>query len=268
VTKCLRWFGHGKAWTFVAVGVAWMGAICSIMVRQSTAFAVLEEPVTMGNNNPFDKIGLVRLELCYNETASDLSGCRIISLGSDDIDDSMYQLARLFGSGSPIFGGFFAIFVTTAVFWETIDLRPIGFGLLLTYFLQSFTMLFFDSDICDRKKCSVGPGCYLCIFASFCWVTACIATAKMEGIKQRLTRRRLRRAKRRAKKALRAAERKKAVEFKRKQSTITDKTTTTSSSFYGSSDDVYLVEEEDPVLPIEIPTTELQVDEEGRKYAC
>lgn len=228
VTKCIRWFGHGKTWTLVAVGLGWTGCILSCFSRLSLAFAVLKHPISMGNYEAFDKVGLARLELCYNETASDQSGCQIIPLHSDDVDDTMFEVARLFGSSSMVFGAFFAFFLTSAVFWETIDLRPVGFGLLITYFLQSFTMLFFDSNICDMYKCSVGPGCYLCIAASFCWVTSCVATAKMESFKQRETRRRLRRARRRAKKALRKAE--KAVEFKRKQSTVTSKTTSTSSS--------------------------------------
>jgi len=245
VTKCIRWFGHGKAWTIVAVVFAWGGTILSGFSRQSSGFAVLDKPIPMGNYVPADKIGLVRLELCYNETTSrdDEVGCISVPLRSDEVDDPMFQVARLFGAGSVVFGGFFAFFLTTAIAWETIDLRPLGFGFMLTYFFQSFTMLFFDSNLCDKHKCSVGAGCILCIASSFCWIAACIATAKMEAFKQRATLRRYRRARRRAKKALRAAEAK--IAFDRKQSTITNKTTSTASS--NSSSDLMEDEPESTV---------------------
>jgi len=229
VTKPLRWFGHGKRWTFIAISLAWIGFALSVLARQSKSFLVLEEPVYMGRGKlPISKLALINQEICYNETLSAEAGCHTIVLRSDLVQDPMYELARVFGSASAIFGAFFCIFLTSAIFWETIDLRPIGFGMLLIYFFQSFTMLIFDANVCKKNMCAVGPGCLMCIAASACWVAACIAIAKMEAYKIIATRQRERRARRRARRAMKAAE-KKRKEYERMQSSFTHHTVSTSS---------------------------------------
>lgn len=104
-------------------------------------------------------------------------------------------------------------------------------------------MIFFDAEICKTHKCTVGPGCFMCIGASCCWVLACLATAKMEAFKIRATRRRRRRNKRRAKQAFADAQKLAVAKpFKRKESTVTEKTSSSASS-EASSLEIFLEEE-------------------------
>jgi uncharacterized RDD family membrane protein YckC len=243
-TKHLRWWGHGKRWTCLALLYAWAGSVLSVFTRQSPQFVTLAVPVAIASDayEPIHKLGLFYIQLCYNETASDgLSGCQMLTLRSSDVSDNIYDVARLFGSLSTILGPFLTLFLTTSVVWETINLRPIGFGLLLAYFFQSFTMLLFDSDICQESHCSVGAGCLLSIGAALCWLGSCLATAAMEAHKIRATRARQKQLKRRVKRALRKAQKQMQTKEKqllkeRKDSLDTYKTTSSSSSEVSAED--------------------------------
>jgi hypothetical protein len=153
-------------------------------------------------------------------------------LRSNDVSDNLYEVARLFGSLGMILGTFLTLFLTTSVAWETINLRPIGFGLLLTYFFQSFTMLLFDSRLCETNGCRVGAGCLMSIGSACFWLGSCLATAAMEAYKIRATRQRQRRARRLFKRAAREARKKsrqKLDRHNRKESIDTFKTSSTSS---------------------------------------
>jgi hypothetical protein len=217
--------------------MAWMGSTLSVLTRQSTRFVTLGDPLLVGSTtyDPIHYLGLIRVEMCFNETFSssvdghEAGGCHVITMRSTDVSDTVYEVARLFGSLAMVLGTFLTFFLTASVVWETINIRPIGFSLLLTYFFQSFTMLMFDSRVCATNHCSVGAGCCLSIASAFCWFGSCIATATMEAFKIRATRRR---ARRRFKRALRDA-RKKAREKlhpkDRKESIDTFKTSSTSS---------------------------------------
>jgi len=170
-SQCIRWFGHGKLETLIAVAFAWIAMGLSIAARQDLQFVQLKYSMDVAPLfQPINAIGLVNIALCFDETtAHNQTGCLTVILQNDEIDDTMYEVAGLFGSSSVVFGAFFTILLSTSTFWETIDLRPIGFGLLITYFLQSFTMLFFDADFCRDYTCKVGSGCILSIFSSVCW---------------------------------------------------------------------------------------------------
>ena len=98
--------------------------------------------------------------------------------------------------------------LSTSIVWETINLRPIAFGYLVAYFLQSFSMLFFDTDICRDYKCQMATGAYLLITASVCWISALIFVVRMDLFKLqsiRLRRREEREAKREARRQKRKA---------------------------------------------------------------
>ena len=114
-------------------------------------------------------------------------------------------LARLFVVSSVVAGGFFTLFLTLAMVWESIRMKPIGFGFLATYFLQSFTMLAFDSTVCTTHHCWIGRGCYMCIAAAICWLGACIGAAKMDAEKWKLRRKRRRLFHKRLRKAREAS---------------------------------------------------------------
>lgn len=234
VTKCIRWFGHGKLWTILAIGAALMGSAFSILTRRSYNFATLRTPLKISPMyDEIDQFGLMKLRVCYNTTISNRVGCESLILSPYEVADRMFELATLFAGLAVGLGTFVTIFVVTSMFWETIDLRPVGVGLLATYFFQSFTMLIFDSEVCKSNKCSIGVGCVYCILSSLCWLSACIATAKMEAFKMLVTRKRRRRSERRAKKALDATQLKMPKDFKREMSSATEKTSTSASSDAG-----------------------------------
>jgi hypothetical protein len=243
-TKHLRWWGHGRRWTCLALLFAWAGSALTVFTRQSFHFVTLAVPVVVASDayEPIHQLGLFYIQLCYNETASDgLSGCQVLTLRSSDVSDNVYDAARLLGSLSTILGSFLTFFLSTSVVWETINLRPIGFGLLLTYFFQSFTMLLFDSDVCQEGQCSVGSGCLLSIGAALCWLGSCLATAAMEAHKIRATRARQRQLKRRVKCALRKAQKQmqnkeKQIMKERKDSLDTYNTNSSSSSDMSAED--------------------------------
>ncbi|GKY91917.1 hypothetical protein MPSEU_000163300 [Mayamaea pseudoterrestris] len=194
-SKCIHCWGHGVVTTLLTVALAWAGCALAVLARRGTDFLVLRDPLYISAMyNPVDQVGLLRMQLCYNETYDEhLYGCQTIPISASTADDIMMTLARLCIASSAVCGAFFTIFLTTAVVWESIRMKPIGFGLLMTYFLQSFTMLAFDSNVCDAHQCWIGRGCYYCIGASLCWLGACIGAAKMDTQKwqQRRERRRM-----------------------------------------------------------------------------
>lgn len=229
----VRWFGHGRFSTISALVMTWTGAIFSILALRSTEFVRLQKPLAVAPiYNDVYATGMVRLEICYNETvAAPLYGCEVITLDSDDVSDNMFQIARLFLTLSAVFGSFFTIVMTSSVYWQSINLRPVGFGYLATYFLQSFAMLFFDTEICATNKCNVGSGCIFCIFACISWIGACASTAKMDVFKAKSLRRR-----RRERRAIRRRQREERMreEIIRKEfdstTARTDSTTSSNSS--------------------------------------
>jgi hypothetical protein len=224
----LRWFAHGKPWTLIAIFISWAGVILSLYSRYSLQFVTLDEPILIDPIFDYvDSIGMVRMKVCYNGTVvDDMSGCRVIPLSSEIVHDSRFDAARVLLTLGVLFGIFFATVLSTAIYWESINLRPIGVGFLFAYFCQSFSMLFFDTEVCAANKCRPGVGCIYCIVASFCWITACVATAKMDAVKSGHARRRRRLAQREAKQAAKLLRKK----LQRETSTATEQTASTSSS--------------------------------------
>eukprot|EP00537_Pseudo-nitzschia_pungens_P000873 CAMPEP_0172357366 /NCGR_PEP_ID=MMETSP1060-20121228/1765_1 /TAXON_ID=37318 /ORGANISM="Pseudo-nitzschia pungens, Strain cf. cingulata" /LENGTH=812 /DNA_ID=CAMNT_0013078037 /DNA_START=640 /DNA_END=3078 /DNA_ORIENTATION=- len=108
--------------------------------------------------------------------------CMVHRLTSDDIhDDTMYTVSQAVAFLSMVMGGFVTICLTASIFWRSINLRPIGAGYLLAYFLQSFTFLIFDSDLCsEHQGCTMSRGGILSAIASICWIVSCAASARME----------------------------------------------------------------------------------------
>jgi hypothetical protein len=240
IKQHLRWFGHGKPWTLIAILVSWVGVILCAYSRNSLQFVILDEPLLIDSNFDYvDSIGMIRIQVCYNETVVGQNGCQVIDLSPEIVNDSRFEAARILLTLGLWFGIFFATVLSTAIYWESINLRPIGFGLLFTYFCQSCAMLFFDTDLCNANICRPGAGCIYCIMASFCWLTACLGVARMDKIKSRHARLRKRALKEanKAAKAIRKAIRKRDREIRanrkkleRETSSATEQTVSTSSS--------------------------------------
>jgi hypothetical protein len=223
-----RWWGHGRLWTSVALGVAALGCGLAVVARQSTHFVSLEPWYYIAPiYEPVQTMGLIRMQLCFNESYSandaaaldasswstiptsdnpaddpthsdDATGCAIVRLSPDDVDDPMFNFARSLLTLGTALGLVLTILLVSSIVWESINLRPLGFGYLLAYFFQSFAMLCFDSNLCNLHQCRMGPGGNACILASICWIGACIAVAKMDSSKIKLRRAR-RKAARQAK---------------------------------------------------------------------
>ena len=116
-----------------------------------------------------------------------IASCFIHRLTSDDVhDDHMYTFSRAMAFLAMVLGGFVMICLTFSAFWKTINLRPIGMGLLVAYFFQSFTFLIFDSNLCkDNMGCSLSGGGTYSAVASVCYILACAASARMDRRKFR-----------------------------------------------------------------------------------
>jgi len=225
----LQWFGHGLVWTCVAITFAWVGLGLSIAARQSTHFVTLAEPMYLDPRyETIPAIGMIQIELCFNNThldileelgesdeepnqkaydgfdddSADSIGSSVVDdattpcikhrLTSDDnTDDFMYQLSRSTAFLAIALGGFITICLTFSAYWKTINLRPIGAGFLVAYFLQSFTFLIFDSSLCkDNLGCSMSRGGIYSAIASACWIIACAASARMDHKKFRAEKKR------------------------------------------------------------------------------
>jgi hypothetical protein len=230
IKQHLRWFGHGKLWTLIAAGV-----ILAFYSRYSLEFVTLDEPLLIDSVfNYVDSVGMLRIEVCYNETVVGEYGCYVIDLSPEIV--SQFEAARILHTLGLLFGLLFATVLSTAIFWESINLLPIRFGLLFTYFYfcQACAMIFFDTDLCATNKCKPGAGCIYCIVASFCWITACVATAKIDPIKSGHVLRRRRQARREAKKTAKAIRKKLDREARKKLDRETfsaaEQTASTSSS--------------------------------------
>ena len=183
-THINRW-GHGKLWTMVALLFAWTGCICAVFTRQSTHYVNLRNPLIITEQyEPIHALGLIRVQLCYNESIPDnLTGCKIIRFSREEVDDIKFNLSRsLFALGS-FLGMALSVVLSTSVIWESINLRPVAAGFLLSYLLQSFSMIFFDTDLCHEYRCQMASGGYLSITSCFCWIATLMAVAKMDVFK-------------------------------------------------------------------------------------
>jgi hypothetical protein len=178
-------WGHGKLWTLLALLFAWTGCVCAVFTRQSTHFVNLRDPLVMTDNyEPIRELGMIRVQLCYNESIPDnLTGCKIIRFTRNEVEDWKFNLSRsLFTLGS-FLGMALSVVLSTSVFWESINLLPVAAGFLLSYLLQSFSMIFFDTDLCHEYKCQMAAGGYLSITTCICWIATLMAVAKMDLFK-------------------------------------------------------------------------------------
>ena len=174
-------FGHGKLWTILGLIFTWTGFFLSIRARKVTDFVELGTPMYIDPMfETVSSVGMVNLELCYNTTYSGTAGCLVHELASDDVNDRTFQIARSVAFLAILLGGFTSIVFTSATYWNTINLRPLGLAYLFAYFFQSFTFLFFDTDLCSKYTCRIGKGCFFSIFASLCWIVACFAASRMD----------------------------------------------------------------------------------------
>jgi hypothetical protein len=217
-THIRRW-GHGKLWTIIALLIAYTGCICAIMARQSIHFVTLRQPLIITEQyEPIRQMGMIRVQICTNTSATDIpqdmsnatsleSECTIIRFTREEVSDKLFNLSRSLLTLGSFLGIVLTIILSTSIIWESINLRPIAIGFLLAYFFQTFSLLFFDTDLCHEYKCKMATGGYLSVISSICWIGALISVVKMDLFKLQSTRLR-RRAERKAKREARRQERK------------------------------------------------------------
>jgi hypothetical protein len=182
----IQLWAHGKFWTIIGIVATVMGFIMSYQTSVSTAFVSLKLPLYVDPVwDEVTEIGMINLKLCYNTTLdpTTVEGCTVHQLTSQEIDDIMIQTSRSMACLAVLLGGFLSFFLISALFWRSINLRPIGLGYLMTYFMQSFTFLFFDADLCTVHTCAISVGGKYSALASLCWIVSCIAAARMDQYK-------------------------------------------------------------------------------------
>eukprot|EP00550_Attheya_septentrionalis_P009835 CAMPEP_0198285978 /NCGR_PEP_ID=MMETSP1449-20131203/5181_1 /TAXON_ID=420275 /ORGANISM="Attheya septentrionalis, Strain CCMP2084" /LENGTH=963 /DNA_ID=CAMNT_0043983597 /DNA_START=444 /DNA_END=3335 /DNA_ORIENTATION=- len=106
--------------------------------------------------------------------------CRQVRLGPKVVNDSIWNMARSFLSLSLYFGIFFSIFLVSSLFWETINLKPIAIGLIMTYFCQSLSFFFFDSELCRGHMCHMSVGATYNLVGSFMWFLSGLCVIRMD----------------------------------------------------------------------------------------
>jgi hypothetical protein len=117
-------------------------------------------------------------------------------------------------------GFLLTLVLSSSIYWETINLKPVGFGFLITYFFETLSMLVFDSKLCNEHHCKVGPGAVLGIIACICWIGTCVAVTKMDWFKIRAARLRRKAARKKAKQARREAKRRRELARQKSYATI------------------------------------------------
>ena len=132
--------------------------------------------------------------------------CRTIKVTSGTLNDGMWHLSRTFLSLSIALGSVLSFVLCSAVYWATINLRPVAAGLLLVYFSESMTFFFFDSAACRRHGCSMDAGAVASIVASILWFAAAVGTVWMDMVRRASELRRQRQRMRRARRARRRKE--------------------------------------------------------------
>eukprot|EP00978_Attheya_sp_CCMP212_P049144 scaffold622827_cov67-Attheya_sp.AAC.1 len=106
--------------------------------------------------------------------------CRQVHLGPKVVNDSMWNMARSFLSLSLFAGIFFSIFLVSSFFWEMINLKPIAIGLIMTYFCQSLSFFFFDSELCRGHLCHMSVGATYNLVGSFMWFLSGLCVIRMD----------------------------------------------------------------------------------------
>lgn len=252
--KHLSPFAYGKKLTAASIIFALIGAILAVVSKRSLAFVRLENRIEISPQlNQVEYIGLVHLKLCYNETSltsaerrttentnpflrrlsteatptvpagqaeahHDQTGCFVLRLTTETVDDTMWNVSRSFLTLAIAFGSFFFVMLCSSIYWESINLKPIALGLLVTYFFQSLSFFFFDSDVCRDNICRLAEGSITSIIASLCWFLSGLCCIRMDVLYQAEQRKWGRRRKRAIKK----------LKLQRKYSEATAETTTTS----------------------------------------
>jgi hypothetical protein len=185
----VMWIPHGKFWTFAGIALAWTAFVCAYQARNTPRFVTVESPIYVDATfeEAYD-VGMIKLQLCLNMTSTGMAECSIHDLDTSTVSDRMFQIARSMAFLAIILGGFLATLITSAMFWSTINLVPIGVGFLAAYFFQSLTFLLFESELCSVHKCHVARGSIYSIIGCLCWILAAVASARMDAFKYRRTR--------------------------------------------------------------------------------
>ena len=249
--KHMSFFAYGRYLTIASIVLALTGLTLSVVSKQSMSFVTLQNPIEISPQlNLVEHVGLVKMQLCYNETANNTSqrralasqytllsrflsveaiptadaglgvnhheqhGCFVLELTVDTIHDMMWNVSRTFHSLAIAFGSFLTLMLCLAIYWESINLKPIALGMLVTYFFQSLSFFFFDSHLCREYTCEFSEGSTASIFACLLWFFCALCCIRMDIVYQTEKRRWLRRRNRALKK----------IKLHRKASEATDLT--------------------------------------------
>ena len=250
--KNLSFFAYGRVLTIASIIFAIVAIVLAVLSKRSLFFVQVEKTIEISPQlNQVEYVGLVQMKLCYNDTANERSdrwlettdgpfarflstqsaltadagqgvdhheqtGCFILPLTVDTIDDKMWNVSRTFLSLAIALGSFLTVMLCFAVYWESINLKPIAVGMLVTYFCQSLSFFFFDSALCRQYSCHLAEGSILSILASLLWFLSGLCVIRMDVTYQAKQRQWARRRKRAIKK----------MRLQRQQSEATAATTT------------------------------------------
>jgi hypothetical protein len=226
-------FAFGKWLTMASIIFALAALTLSIFSRKSLKFVKMRNLVEISPQlNLVQDVGLYQMNLCYNETGvgansrriselediylsrylsyeqtldrdegnpenhNSLRGCFILNLTLEIVKDFVWNVSRAFLSLAIVSGSFLALMLCLSIYWESINLKPVALGLLLTYFFQSISFFFFDSELCRKYGCEMNEGSFVSVASCFCWFLSGLCCIRMDICYQTEKRRRLRRRKR------------------------------------------------------------------------
>ncbi len=105
--------------------------------------------------------------------------CRKYKLDSNIVHDGIWNAARILVGFTTGIGFLFTAVLTTTVFWNSVNLIVVAFGIFFTYLCQCFAFLFYDSTICKKYVCYSSTGTTIAVVAALCWFLAGIGTLCM-----------------------------------------------------------------------------------------
>lgn len=105
--------------------------------------------------------------------------CTKIRLETATVIDGLWNFSRVIAGVTEWLGGFLAFTLICSCFWKSMNLVPIGIGLLVTYICQGLAFAFFETNLCKEHGCIHSSGTNVAIGALTCWFFSWVGVLSM-----------------------------------------------------------------------------------------
>jgi hypothetical protein len=148
--------------------------------------AVFEEPIDTVINqvttSDYDSRSKLTIADDHNDDQNNNLGnsvCEKIRLESGVVGDGLWNFARIVAGMTEWMGGFLTLVLICSCFWRTMNLIPVGIGLLVTYTCQGLVFVFFETRLCKDHGCFHSQGTYIAVSALVFWFFSWVGVLNM-----------------------------------------------------------------------------------------